>query len=466
MADTVTPNLDLVQPQVGGSDGSWAGKMNDNMSTIDSFSQRVLRFDDDIDDLPAVADRAGKVLGFDADGQPSMVAVSGTSDPSLRSDLAATTGATLVKGSDGQSVQLALDFLNQAAIRESLAWPPFAPFNCSTVVPSSLYPFVGVRLDSTTWLFRVNITSTGFMEEYVYQRVNYAGVTDGIQLLSHKTYTPSKVYHWLQQSSDPGARTTTEFAFRTGKITDTYSDINTNINGFGHGRMTAVSTAVLQLNGTGSNLIETAGWAAGIANIKFGTSITCTTTFHLLTPDNTNGIQLVFTQTIDGTFSLRETGFFQAETTGICFQDSPLSMRAFSKGPGFAPVNRVKLNGIAQIVTITSDGVQKPTFPSTWDGTNTSQYYQAYDVNNPTIVPTLRSSKTVIQDQATNTMTPYQWCNSVKVCVDDQTTTTKIEGFAQSTTSAFPRNPQAISNGVVYYFDNFHYTQYLPGGPI
>jgi hypothetical protein len=45
---------------------------------------------------PAVADRAGKVLGFDASGSPVAVAVSGSSDPSLRADLAAPAGSSLV----------------------------------------------------------------------------------------------------------------------------------------------------------------------------------------------------------------------------------------------------------------------------------------------------------------------------------------------------------------------------------
>jgi len=46
--------------------------------------------------LPAIASRAGKVLGFDAGGDPAMVDVAGTTDPSLRSDLAASSGASLV----------------------------------------------------------------------------------------------------------------------------------------------------------------------------------------------------------------------------------------------------------------------------------------------------------------------------------------------------------------------------------
>jgi len=46
--------------------------------------------------LPAIVSRAGKVLGFDAEGDPAMVAVAGATDPSLRNDLAASSGASLV----------------------------------------------------------------------------------------------------------------------------------------------------------------------------------------------------------------------------------------------------------------------------------------------------------------------------------------------------------------------------------
>ena len=46
--------------------------------------------------VPAIASRAGKVLGFDAGGDPVVVEVSGATDPSLRADLAASSGAGLV----------------------------------------------------------------------------------------------------------------------------------------------------------------------------------------------------------------------------------------------------------------------------------------------------------------------------------------------------------------------------------
>ena len=53
--------------------------------------------------LPAVAARAGKVLGFDAGGDPTMVEVAGATDPSLRTDLAAPSGASLIGSSVGFS---------------------------------------------------------------------------------------------------------------------------------------------------------------------------------------------------------------------------------------------------------------------------------------------------------------------------------------------------------------------------
>lgn len=48
---------------------------------------------------------AGKVMGFSAGGDPVPVAVSGSSDPSLRADLAALTGSTLVNTATGETVE-------------------------------------------------------------------------------------------------------------------------------------------------------------------------------------------------------------------------------------------------------------------------------------------------------------------------------------------------------------------------
>lgn len=53
--------------------------------------------------IPAVATRAGKVLGFDASGNPVVLSVAGTTDPSLRADLAAAGGVALVNGAVSQA---------------------------------------------------------------------------------------------------------------------------------------------------------------------------------------------------------------------------------------------------------------------------------------------------------------------------------------------------------------------------
>lgn len=95
MADSSTSNLDLTLPEVGGSGGSWAGKLNDNFSVIDAFAGKALNTPEDISVLPSATNRAGRVLAFDADGNPTALVVSDTADSSLRTDLAATTGATL-----------------------------------------------------------------------------------------------------------------------------------------------------------------------------------------------------------------------------------------------------------------------------------------------------------------------------------------------------------------------------------
>jgi len=69
--------------------------------------------------LPAIASRAGKVLGFDAGGDPAMVDVAGATDPSLRSDLAASSGASLVGHLPAGAGAVATDV--QSKLRESVS---------------------------------------------------------------------------------------------------------------------------------------------------------------------------------------------------------------------------------------------------------------------------------------------------------------------------------------------------------
>ena len=45
MAETQTPNYDLIQPEVGGSTDTWGGSLNDNMDTIDREMFKALKND-------------------------------------------------------------------------------------------------------------------------------------------------------------------------------------------------------------------------------------------------------------------------------------------------------------------------------------------------------------------------------------------------------------------------------------
>ena len=88
--------------------------------TLKAASASYLRVPEDSVSLaPAVADRAGKVLGFDASGSPVAVAVSGASDPSLRADLAASAGSSLVGFLQAGTGAVATNV--QAKLRESVS---------------------------------------------------------------------------------------------------------------------------------------------------------------------------------------------------------------------------------------------------------------------------------------------------------------------------------------------------------
>lgn len=66
----------------------------DQVATEDAKDLRVP--ESTVNPIPSISRRAGKVLGFDAAGQPVAVAVAGAEDPSLRSDLASSSGSSLL----------------------------------------------------------------------------------------------------------------------------------------------------------------------------------------------------------------------------------------------------------------------------------------------------------------------------------------------------------------------------------
>jgi len=70
--------------------------------------------------LPSAALRAGKALVFDGAGNPAAAAIGDAADPGLRSDLAASTGASLV-GYNGSSVKNALDSTVRLSGAQSVA---------------------------------------------------------------------------------------------------------------------------------------------------------------------------------------------------------------------------------------------------------------------------------------------------------------------------------------------------------
>lgn len=126
MPDVTTENLDLILPEVGGSDDSWGGKLNDNLSAIDAAVGAAVRAPDGpIASLETVANRAGKLFVFDADGDPDVAVFDDSADGSLRADLAASGGSALSgfllngTGPSSRSVQ--------ARLRDSVSLKDFEP---------------------------------------------------------------------------------------------------------------------------------------------------------------------------------------------------------------------------------------------------------------------------------------------------------------------------------------------------
>jgi len=109
--------------------------------------------------LPAIASRAGKVLGFDAGGDPAMVDVAGATDPSLRSDLAASSGANLVGYL--QTGAGAVSMTVQAKLRESVSVLDYGSTGACIQAAIDALPATGGRIvipDGTTLTVAATVT--------------------------------------------------------------------------------------------------------------------------------------------------------------------------------------------------------------------------------------------------------------------------------------------------------------------
>lgn len=99
--------------------------------------------------LPELATRAGKALGFDAGGNPIAIEVAGATDPSLRTDLAASSGASLVGYLPSGTGAIATDLQTKNRERKSLL--DFMTPALKAVVASGVYTAQN-RLDMLTAL--------------------------------------------------------------------------------------------------------------------------------------------------------------------------------------------------------------------------------------------------------------------------------------------------------------------------
>ena len=93
--------------------------------------------------VPAIASRAGKVLGFDAAGDPVVVEVSGATDPSLRADLAASSGASLIGYMPTGVGAVATDV--QSKLRQSVSVLDFGAIPATSIGTGSIPASVAIQ---------------------------------------------------------------------------------------------------------------------------------------------------------------------------------------------------------------------------------------------------------------------------------------------------------------------------------
>lgn len=186
--------------------------------------------------LPAIAARAGKVLAFDAGGDPTVLVVGESADSSLRTDLAASSGSSLV-GYDGGTVQDVLDAVTGPNGAASVGYTPAGTGAAPTTVQVKLRDFVsvldfyaygvsGAKVDPSG-----NIDSTG----------GFQAALTYCHLTGQTLYVPAGIYKITSQLVKPSS-------FKHPNIVgDGYS--NTTIKAFGFGAGTSM---LLSTGGSGA----------------------------------------------------------------------------------------------------------------------------------------------------------------------------------------------------------------------
>lgn len=165
-------------------------RVNTLADTVEAGDVQDLRVPEtSVQSLPSIAGRAGKVLGFDAGGNPTMVSVAGAEDPSLRADLAASGGAALVgympagAGAVATTVQSKLremvsvfDFMTAAQIADVQAGT--ASIDVSAAVQAAINTQKAVYFPRGTYLCNSTI-NINYVHARLYGEDQYSTVIKG-----------------------------------------------------------------------------------------------------------------------------------------------------------------------------------------------------------------------------------------------------------------------------------------------
>ena len=145
-------------------------ELAEQVATEDAKDLRVP--ESTVSPIPAVGGRAGKVLGFDASGQPIAVAISGANDPSLRAELAASSGASLVGfRQDGTG---AVSTTVQSKLLESVSVKDFGALSSAATDQSSIFQAAANQAKALGISLLVN--SQGPATQYAINNVDISGL--------------------------------------------------------------------------------------------------------------------------------------------------------------------------------------------------------------------------------------------------------------------------------------------------